>query len=74
MPRRRLVSHRLVAVFLLGCLLFNYPLLAVFSKLELIGGLPGNVVWLFGSWLVVIGLIALVVERGDDQDAQGPQE
>jgi hypothetical protein len=68
MPRRHLVSHRLIAVFLLGCLLFNYPLLAVLDKFVSFGSLPAGFVWLMGTWLVLIALMALIVERSGGQD------
>lgn len=68
MPRRRLVSHRLVAVFLLGCIVFNYPLLAVFDRAGTMGGFPASFAWLMASWLGLIGLLAMIVERSDSQD------
>ncbi len=63
MPRRRLVSQRLVALFLLGCLLFNYPLLEVFGGTGGWFGWPAIYAWLMGGWLALIVLMALVVER-----------
>jgi hypothetical protein len=68
MPRRHLVSHRLVAVFLLGCLLFNYPLLAVLDRFGSIGGLPSSFVWLMAAWFFLIVLMAVIVERSDNRD------
>jgi hypothetical protein len=32
MKRSILTGQRLVAVFLLGCVLFNYPIIALFNK------------------------------------------
>jgi hypothetical protein len=32
MKRSIITGQRLVAVFLLGCVLFNYPLIALFNK------------------------------------------
>jgi hypothetical protein len=67
-PRRHLVSHRLIAVFLLGGLLFNYPLLAVLDRFSSLGGLPSTFVWLMVAWLFLIVLMALIVERSDSRD------
>jgi hypothetical protein len=67
-PRRHLVSHRLIAVFLLGCLLFNYPLLAVLDGFDSLGGLPSTFVWVMTAWLFLIVLMALIVERSDSRD------
>jgi hypothetical protein len=68
MPRRHLVSHRLIAMFLLGCLLFNYPLLAVFDRVVSLGVWPATFVWLIGTWLFLIVLMALIVERSDGRE------
>ena len=56
-------SQRLVALFLLGVLLFNYPLLALFNRARRLFGIPLLYVYIFGAWALFIGLLALVVER-----------
>ena len=66
MIRTRLTSQRLAFVFLLGCLFFNYPLLSVFNQGGSLFGMPPLYAWLMGSWLVLIALLALVVERKQD--------
>ena len=58
----RLKGQRLTALFLVGCLLFNYPLLTLFSIDGLIRGIPILYVYVFVSWLVLIGLMAIVIE------------
>jgi hypothetical protein len=63
MPRHRLVSRRLVAVFLVGCVLFNYPMLAAFERFSGVAGLPSNFTWLMLGWALVIVLMAIVVEK-----------
>ena len=55
--------QRLLVLFFLGCLAFNYPILALFSKKTLWAGLPPLVLYLFIFWLFFIGLIALLTER-----------
>lgn len=52
-----------IALFLLGCLLFNYPLLAVFSRPTTIFGIPLLYGYLFLAWLGVIGLMVLITEK-----------
>ena len=54
---------RLVALFLLGLLLFNYPLLAVFDRAATMMGVPVLYVYVFCAWAALIALLALVVER-----------
>jgi predicted permease len=68
MPRRHLVSHRLVAVFLLGCVIFNYPVLAIFDRMGTLAGIPAAFVWLFAGWAMLIVLMALIVERSDRRE------
>jgi hypothetical protein len=58
----RLKSQRLAALFLAGCLLFNYPLLMLFSYEGLIWGIPILYVYIFSAWAVLIGLMVLVIE------------
>ncbi len=66
MNRSRLTAQRLAALFLLGCALFNYPLLALFNREAQVLGVPLLYAYLFGAWAGLIGLVALVVERRKD--------
>ena len=52
-----------MALFLLGGLLFNYPLLAVFNVAGEAFGIPALYVYIFVAWALMIGLLAIVVER-----------
>jgi hypothetical protein len=63
MMRSTVRSQRLVALFLLGALLFNYPLLAVFNRVAEVFGIPVLYAYIFSAWALLIGLLALVVER-----------
>jgi hypothetical protein len=56
---------RLAALFLLGCLLFNYPLLALFNVRATILGVPLLYAYLFFAWALLIALVAIVVEAPD---------
>ena len=56
-------SQRLVALFLLGAALFNYPLLALFNRAAQAQGIPLLYAYIFGAWALLIGLLALAVER-----------
>ena len=58
------VGERLVALVIAAALAFNYPLLYLFSEGGLLFGLPLLVVYLFLTWLIVIVLAALLMERG----------
>ncbi len=59
-------GQRLIAVFVLGCLLFNFPLLHLFNIDQRLFGVPLLYIYMFAAWAVVIGLTALVVERSSD--------
>ncbi len=63
MDEHKLKGQQLIALFLAGCLLFNYPLLALFSQDGLIWGIPLLYVYIFATWAVLIGLLAVIIER-----------
>jgi hypothetical protein len=63
MNRTNIAGQRLVAVFLLGCVLFNYPVLSLFNKPAAIFGIPLLYAYVFAAWGLLIGLLALVIER-----------
>ena len=67
MMRSRLVAQRLAALFLIGCLLFNFPLLALFNRDGEVLGIPLLYAYIFGAWLALIALLALAAERGGRQ-------
>ena len=58
-------AARLACLFLLGCLLFNYPLLALFNVRASLFGIPLLYVYLFAAWALLIALVARVMERED---------
>jgi hypothetical protein len=58
-----LKSQRLAALFFLGCLLFNYPLLSVFNRAGDVFGIPVLYAYIFAAWAGLIALLAIVTER-----------
>lgn len=66
MNRSAITGQRLAAVFLLGCVLFNYPLLSLFNKPEEIFDVPLLYIYIFGAWAFLIGLMAYVIEQQKD--------
>ena len=60
---RHTIGRRLVVVFLLGIVLLNYPVLALFSREEMVAGVPLLYVYLFAAWLALIAAMALIVRR-----------
>jgi hypothetical protein len=57
-------GQRLVALCMLGMLLFNYPLLALFNVPATLFGVPMLYAYIFIAWAVLIGLMALLAESG----------
>ena len=66
MERSSLKGQRLVALFLLGCLLLNYPLFSLFAGAASVFEVPLLYVYIFFAWALVIALMAVVVERSAD--------
>lgn len=66
---RALIGQRLVALLVLGWLLFNYPLLTLFNDAASWCGIPLLVAYLFGAWALFIALLALIVERAPKNSA-----
>jgi hypothetical protein len=56
-------SERLSALAFLGFLLFNYPLLSLFSTEGKLLGIPVLYAYLFTSWALLIALMALAMRR-----------
>ena len=63
MTQSRLTSQRLVAVFLFGCALLNYPLLYLFDRGATLFGVPLLFIYIFLAWAGLIGLMAWTIER-----------
>jgi hypothetical protein len=55
-------TARIVSLFLLALLLFNYPMLALFNVSQTVLGVPVLYAYLFAAWALVIALAAAVIE------------
>jgi hypothetical protein len=56
-------GQRLIGLCLLGFVLFNYPILALFNLPATIFGIPVLYAWIFFAWAVLIAAMAWVIER-----------
>lgn len=63
MKRSGMTGQRLAAIFLLGCILLNYPILSLFNQAGDIAGIPQLYAYIFGAWALLIGLMVLSIER-----------
>ena len=53
-------NKRLVALFLFGCVLLNYPIVSLFNLNVFVFGLPLLYIYIFGIWGLLILLSAWV--------------
>ena len=74
MQRNLLSGQRLVAIFLVGVVLFNYPMISLFDRAAVLFGLPVLVVYLFTVWLGLIVAMAWVIERQGERGGQGGRD
>ncbi len=58
-------GQRLIAAFLFGCLVFDYPILALFNQEGTVYGIPMLFVYIFGVWLLLIVVMAIIIEMPD---------
>jgi hypothetical protein len=55
-------GQRLIALFIFGCLLFNYPVLSLFNVAAVAFGVPVLYAYIFAAWALLVALMALAVE------------
>lgn len=63
MEKAKAIGQRLVGLFLLGNLLFNFPLLALFNRSASVLDIPLLYLYTFASWAFLIMLLVLVAEQ-----------
>ena len=56
-------GQRLIALCMLGCVLFNFPILALFNVSGSVFGVPVLYAYIFLAWALLIALMAWVIER-----------
>ncbi len=55
-----LKSKRLVGLFIIGLVLFNYPILSLFNLKINLFGIPLVYLYLYFTWILLIGLIIFI--------------
>ena len=63
MERPGKTGQRLVAIFIAGVILLNYPLLFLFTRPVSVAGVPLLYAYVFGAWIALIAALAYVIER-----------
>ena len=56
-------APRFVALCMLGLVLFNFPVLALFNVSGTVFGVPVLYAYVFAAWALLIALMALLAER-----------
>ena len=70
MPQNTDKNKRLVSLFLLGAVFFNYPLLSLFNHQSYVLGFPILYLYVFSLWLLMIVLMIFITTRGNSPDNQ----
>jgi len=60
MTKDKVKGKRLVGLFLLGCLLFNFPILSLFNHKVIVFGIPLLYLYMFSIWFILIVFIYLI--------------
>ena len=63
MPHNTDKNKRLVSLFLLGAVFFNYPLLSIFNHKSYILGFPVLYFYIFSLWLLMIVIMIVITTR-----------
>jgi len=58
-------GQRFIALCMLGMVLFNFPVLALFNVAGTVLGVPVLYAYLFAAWAAMIAVMALLAESAD---------
>ena len=61
-------QSKLIGLSILALVMFNFPLLSVFSRSSTIGGIPAIFVYLFLAWMSIIFIMRQNVESKQTKD------
>ena len=71
-PQRRV--ERVISLLIAGIAFLNYPIMSVFSKIELVFGIPVLYFYLFLVWGLIIGAMALILHDRPQKSSASPAE
>ncbi|HMN22189.1 MAG TPA: hypothetical protein PKA16_12450 [Ottowia sp.] len=69
---RQLDVDRLLGLFVLGWLVFGFPLMGLWDRPAASGGLPLLPLALFGLWALLIAALAWLLERSPASERDAP--
>ncbi|MBW2612657.1 MAG: hypothetical protein JRE14_15445 [Deltaproteobacteria bacterium] len=61
-------NKRLVSLFLLGFIFFNFPLLSLFNHKVYVLGLPLLYLYIFSNWVLMIIMMMFTTTRRSNRD------
>ena len=67
-------NKRLVGLFLLGCVFFNYPLLSLFNLKTSIFGIPLLIIYIFLAWVFLILMAAMATKTREQAPSKSVNE
>ena len=73
-PAELRIGERLVALILAGVISWSYPVLFLFGKDVLVLGIPLSYLYLYISWALFVGLVALIMEWPSAGNPKGTPE
>jgi hypothetical protein len=63
------VAEKLALLFVLGAVLINFPVLAIWNRAWTIAGIPVLYLYLFGVWLAaILAIFVLARSRWPDEE------
>ncbi len=71
---RQLDGERMAGLFVLGWLLFGYPLMGLWDRPLTLAGIPLFPLAIFGCWAALIAALAWLMERTGDASAAADGE
>jgi hypothetical protein len=65
-------AERLTFCFVVGLLIFNPPILAIFDAPETVFGVPLLYAYLFAAWAALIAFAGFAIERAEPAEPDDP--
>jgi hypothetical protein len=72
MVKASLTGQRLVVLFCLGLVLFNFPILGLFEGRGMVFGVPVLYAFVYGAWALLILAMARVTGQRDEAPSSSP--
>jgi hypothetical protein len=61
-------GSKLTLLFVVGALLLNFPVLAIFNRTATVAGIPLLYLYLFGVWVAGIAAVYVLSRAGGDDE------